>query len=184
LPGGKKCSLTVIPVSHYNHKMRIIPEVKPSPNLPTLNSILLYPSLCLFEGTDVSVGRGTPFPFEVFGHPGLRSRSFTFTPAPVKGMSMNPPQNGKQCGGDDLRGYADRYPDSLGKINLSWLTGAYRELGNGAGFFSGYFPQLAGNTLLQQQIMDGVSEKKIRASWKPGLDKFKKIRKKYLLYKD
>lgn len=182
LPGNLTCNLKVVPLANYKRDKKLMPVVKPSPNLPTLNAIQLYPSLCLFEGTEISVGRGTPYPFEVYGHPLLKSGSFSFTPQPVAGMSMNPPQKGKICYGEDLRDYLSLHPGQSNHLILKWLMETYRELGKGKAFFNDYFNRLSGNSELQEQIIKGVNEKKIRASWKPGIDKFLKTRKKYLLY--
>lgn len=183
LTGVHPCDLTVVPVAGYQRNDLYEPPVRPSPNLPGLNAILLYPSLCFFEGTTVSIGRGTLMPFEVYGHPHLRYGLFSFTPVPMTGSSIDPPQKGLVCHGEDLRHYYHDHPDSAGRINLSWLIRAYQALKDApGGFFNHYFNQLAGNDRLQRQIREGTPEKKIRASWKPGLEKFGKIRNKYLIY--
>ena len=182
LSGGIKCKLTVIPVESYTHRTNSKLPAWPSPNLPNMNAIQLYPSLSLFEGTVVSVGRGTHFPFEVFGYPGYRKSDFSFIPCSIPGMSVKPPYEGQKCYGIDLRGFYRMYPESSGKINLAWLIEAYRDWKGKPGFFNSYFNKLAGTASLQNQIIQGMAEKKIRASWKPGIEKFKKIRKKYLLY--
>ncbi|MCX6276750.1 MAG: DUF1343 domain-containing protein [Bacteroidetes bacterium] len=182
LSGGIKCDLKVIPVESYTHFTKYELPVKPSPNLPNMNSILLYPSLCLFEGTIVSVGRGTQYPFEVFGYPGYKNADFSFTPQSIPGMSANPPYKDQECSGVGLREFYKIHPGSSGKINLAWLIDACTDWNDKPGFFNSYFNRLAGNESLQIQISRGLSEKKIRASWKPGIEKFKKIRKKYLLY--
>lgn len=183
LPGGSSCDLTVVPVAGYQRKDLYEPPIRPSPNLPGLNAILLYPSLCFFEGTTVSVGRGTLNPFEVYGHPQLAYGRFTFMPVSMEGSSLDPPQKGLLCHGEDLRNYYRDHPDSAGMINLTWLVRAYQALKDApGGFFNHYFNQLAGNDRLQHQIRTGTPVKKIRASWKPGLEKFKKIRNKYLIY--
>jgi uncharacterized protein YbbC (DUF1343 family) len=182
LAGGNKCALSVIRMEPYSHQTEYVFPVKPSPNLPTINSILLYPSLCLFEGTVVSVGRGTPYPFEVYGHPEFSRGNFSFTPQPIPGMSMTPPYENRECFGADLRNYFQEHPDSQGRINLKWLIDAYRQWEGKPGFFNNYFNLLAGTASLQKQISQKQSEKKIRASWRPGIEKFMKIRDKYLLY--
>jgi len=182
LAGGLKCDLTVIPVSGYVHSMQVELPVKPSPNLTNDNSILLYPSLCLFEGTVISVGRGTCFPFEVFGHPDLKGFSFSFVPEQIPGMSMDPPYLNRACRGLDLRSFYREKPKLKGRINLAWLIMAYTNLYNNPDFFTPYFDRLAGNSTLRMQVIEGISEQEIRASWQPGLEHFKAIRSKYLLY--
>jgi uncharacterized protein YbbC (DUF1343 family) len=182
LKAGVKCRLQVIPLSNYRHQTRYDIPVRPSPNLTNRNAVYLYPSLCFFEGTAISVGRGTSSPFEVFGHPEMKIGSFTFTPESIPGVSVHPPCEGNLCRGVDLRGYTQENPDGPQKINLEWLLSAYRDWGGRPGFFNGYFNKLAGNELLQQQIIQGKTEKEIRESWKPGIERFKKIRAKYLLY--
>ncbi len=184
LPDKKKCRLTVIPLTGYLRNQVFAPVVRPSPNLPDINAILLYPSLCFFEGTTVSVGRGTPFPFEVYGHPAFDSTRFSFTPLPVSGMSSDPPHNGVRCFGEDLRNFYTRNPQKKGRITLEWLIKGYRQLKSKEQFFNAYFNQLAGTSVLRDQIEQGFSEKKIRDSWGPGLERFRKIRSKYLLYPD
>ncbi len=181
-PNASQLRLTVIPVAGYTHSTYYEIPVKPSPNLPDMNAIWLYPSLCLFEGTVISVGRGTCFPFEVFGHPALKGFSFSFTPERIPGMSNEPPYLGQACRGLDLRGYYETHARLKGHINLSWLMMCYKDLHEDPSFFSSYFTRLAGTSLLQKQIMEGTTEQQIRLTWKPGLDVFRKIREKYLLY--
>jgi uncharacterized protein YbbC (DUF1343 family) len=156
--------------------------VKPSPNLPNMTSIYLYPSLGLFEGTIVSVGRGTDYPFQVVGHPALKNGNFSFTPKPNEG-AKNPKYNGQVCYGHDLRNFADVYIKESKKIYLLWLSGMYRDLKRDD-FFDENFNYHAGNDKLQVQIKQGVSEDNIRKNWQTDINKFKQIRKKYLLYKD
>lgn len=183
LPNGEVCDLQVIKLENYTHQTRMTElPVPPSPNLRNLNSIYLYPSLCFFEGTQVSVGRGTDYPFEVFGHPAMRGFVFSFTPVPMKGYSLNPPQNGQTCYGLDLRQFYTLHPKLMGRINLLWLFMAYRDLGSKPDFFNDYFDKLAGTGMLKKQILDNLSESEIRNSWIPGITGFKKIRSKYLLY--
>ena len=179
---GLQCDLSVLPVENYTHQTVYFPSANPSPNLTSSNSILLYPSLCFFEGTIISVGRGTSYPFEVYGHPDLAGKSFSFQPEPVPGMDSHPLYKGKTCFGEDLRKYYNRQPDEKGRINLSWLIDAYRELGRRPDFFTEYFDQLAGNAELRTQIIQGMNEDDIRKSWQPGIEEFKKIRERYLLY--
>ena len=184
LRDGVLCDLTVISLENYSHSIEYQLPVKPSPNLTTMNAVYLYPSLCLFEGTVTSIGRGTRFPFEVFGHPGMKRFSFSFIPRKQIGMSLDPQYKDQTCRGVDLRDFYITHPKMRGRINLSWLIIAYKDLGSEAGFFTGYFDQLAGTSLLRKQIIQGLPENDIRKSWEPGLLKFKEIRKNYLLYPD
>jgi uncharacterized protein YbbC (DUF1343 family) len=180
---GKRCGLRVIPMAGYTHSARCSLPDRPSPNLPDLTSILLYPSLCLFEGTPFSVGRGTAFPFQVYGHPSLDWGTFVFTPGSIPGQALHPPLEGILCRGEDLRGYFADHPGDSGKIILGWLIKAYKSWNGNGDFFTPYFDKLAGNETLKEQIIRGVPEEKIRENWKPGIDKFRKIREKYLIYK-
>ncbi len=149
-----------------------------------MNSVYLYPSLCLFEGTVVSIGRGTNKPFRVFGHPEFTKGDYKFTPRSIPGISANPKLIGKTCNGIDLTDFAENYFYNTEHINLFWLIQTYEELKDKTTFFNPFFDKLAGNSELRTQIINGVSEEKIRESWQEDLDKFKKIRKKYLLYPD
>jgi uncharacterized protein YbbC (DUF1343 family) len=182
LKGGLKCDLHVVSLSGYTHYTQVDLTVKPSPNLTDANAILLYPSLCLFEGTVISVGRGTCNPFEMFGHPDLKGFSFSFVPEEIPGMSMDPPYLNRACWGLDLRNFYPEKPKLKGRINVAWLIMAYVNLYNNPDFFLPYFDTLAGNSTLRAQIIEGKSEQEIRASWQPGLVKFREIRAKYLLY--
>ena len=181
LKGRAICDLQVIPLENYTHQTMYSLPVNPSPNLPDMNAIYLYPSLCFFEGTFMSIGRGTAYPFEIYGYPALKDSVFAFTPEPGKGSS-NPPCNEQLCHGTDLRGFYNTHPQLLGRINLSWLIQSYRALGADPRFFNDFFDRIAGTPLLKKQIMEGMTEDEIRQSWQEGLDKFKEIRKKYLLY--
>ncbi len=183
LKGGKSCKLTVINCAIYTHNSRYQLPVSPSPNLQDMQAIYLYPSLCLFEGTVVSIGRGTANPFKVYGHPGLASGSYTFTPQPIKGVSENPPLKGQVCYGQYVGESAEKLKNQ-GKLELNWLLDAYKNLNTQTKFFTNYFDKLAGTSKLREQIIAGKSETEIRNSWNPELDKFKEIRKKYLLYPD
>lgn len=174
------CKLQVIPLGDYDRDCIYRLSVKPSPNLPNWESVYLYPSLCFFEGTVVSVGRGTKFPFQVYGHPSIQA-DFTFTPRQAEGRNK-PLLCDKQCFGKDLTDYAHNFKKEKAKINLSWLIEAYNQLKDKEKFFNNFFLKLSGTKELQQQIEDGLSEKEIRDSWKEELDKYKEIRKKYLLY--
>ena len=182
LTDGISCILTVIPLEGWTHYTFTELPVCPSPNLTTMNAIYLYPSLCLFEGTDVSVGRGTCTPFEVFGHPEMKGFSFSFTPESIPGMSTNPPWKGLRCYGLDLRDFYRKHPGMFGRINLSWLMMAFRDLGSFPDFFNAYFDKLAGTHSLREQIVAGWTESRIRESWQEGLQTFRQIRAKYLLY--
>lgn len=182
LPGGRKCDLKVITCKGWNHQDLYQLPVKPSPNLPNMSSVYLYPSLCLFEGTIVSVGRGTDKPFQVIGYPGLTGGRSEFTPRSVVG-AKHPPYENEKCSGFDLSQFGTVYMRSYKKIYLFWLKSIY-EQSEKKNFFTDYFNLLAGNTSLQQQIKDGKDIEEIRATWEEGLNKFKSIRKKYLLYPD
>ena len=176
LEGGIKAKLDIIKIKNYNHKSRYIPPVPPSPNLPNIQSILLYPSLAFLEKTPVSVGRGTNIQFQIFGHPDFKSKDFSFTPMPSYG-SNRPKQQNQICYGDDLREY-----EITDQIELKWLIEAYKLINNKKGFFFIDFKKLAGNEILEEQIKSGINIQEIRESWQTGIDNFKKIRTKYLLY--
>jgi uncharacterized protein YbbC (DUF1343 family) len=175
------CDLQVIPLENYTHQSLYQLPVKPSPNLTDMNAVYLYPSLCLFEGTIISVGRGTPYPFEVYGHPGFKGFAFEFTPQPVKGLS-NPLYSGQLCRGLDLRDFYKTHPRLFGRLNLTWLIMAYKTLRSDPHFFNDSFDRLAGTSSLRKQITEGKTEQEIRQGWQEGLEKFKEIRKKYLIY--
>ena len=182
LRGGVRCDLTVIKCRNYDHKTYYTLPVKPSPNLPNQTAVYLYPSICFFEGTNISLGRGTSFPFQVFGSPELPDKGFSFTPESVPG-AKNPPLMGIKCFGTDLRDAIKLKLVPKGEINLSWLITAYNDFPQKDNFFTSYFDVLAGGTVLREQIQKGMTDRQIRATWKAGLEKFGKIRKKYLLYK-
>jgi uncharacterized protein YbbC (DUF1343 family) len=183
LKNGVKCKLKIIKVANYKHNLPYKLPVSPSPNLNTDQSILFYPSICLFEGTTFSLGRGTYFPFLVLGHPLLKGiYTYSFTPLSIPGMSENPPQKDKQCFGIDLKNYSADKIRNMGHINLAWLIELYKAFPDKGHFFNAYFTKLAGNTTLQKQITDGKTEDEIRSSWQPGLEEFKRTRNKYLLY--
>jgi len=183
LTDGTHCSLTIIKCVNYTHNSRYQLPVQPSPNLKDMKAIYLYPSLCLFEGTVVSIGRGTDRPFKIFGHPDLPEKSFSFIPEPIKGVSENPPLQGQLCYGQNLEKAAESIKQD-GHLELKWLIEAYKNLNSTTEFFTNYFDKLAGNSNLREQIIAGKSEIEIRKSWQPELNAFKKIRKKYLLYPD
>ncbi len=179
---SEELDLTVIPMQNYSHEMIVKLPIKPSPNLPTWQAVYLYPSLCLFEGTEVSVGRGTPYPFEVYGSPDIVYGSFVFIPESIPGVSLHPKFEGQPCYGQNLRGYAENFQQNNSQLNLSWLISAYKNASDSSKFFNNFFEKLAGTDSLRHQIQAGYSEKEIEASWKKDLDKFKLIREKYLLY--
>jgi uncharacterized protein YbbC (DUF1343 family) len=184
LKNGVICDLQVIALQNYTHHTRYQLPVNPSPNLRSMNAIYLYPSLCLFEGTKISVGRGTDTPFEVYGHPGLVACSFIFVPESKKGTGQNPPFAGQTCLGGSLVNFYRDHPERLGSISLAWLIMTFKMMGSKPDFFTDYFDKLAGNSTLRNQIIQGVSEEEIKKSWQPGLDRFREIRKKYLIYEE
>ena len=173
---ARQCDLTVIEMENYTHDMSYDLPIKPSPNLPNSRSINLYPSLCLFEGTNVSLGRGTEYPFQHFGAPYLKS-NYSFTPKSGEG-SKSPPHENKKCYGTDLR-FQDNY---LEEINLNWLIESYNNCPEKEKFFNSFFDKLAGTDKLRLQIIEAKTVKEIKESWQEGLNEFKKIRNKYLLY--
>ncbi|RLD40862.1 MAG: DUF1343 domain-containing protein [Bacteroidetes bacterium] len=182
LENNQVCDLTVVPLKDYSHNMIIELPVKPSPNLPNWESVYLYPSLCFLEGTIMSVGRGTDFPFQVFGHPDFILGSFLFTPQPNEG-SKHPKYEGKQCNGSNVIGYANNYKNNPQQINLSYLINTYNMMKlRSDDYFNDYFNTLAGNDKLQKQIKAGMTEKDIRETWRESLEAFKKIRARYLMY--
>ena len=184
LKGKIKCNLKCILLQGYNHNSFYELPVKPSPNLPNMCSVYLYPSLALFEGTIVSVGRGTDTPFQVIGHPKLQNAKYTFTPKSIRGASKDPMYNGQLCYGYDLKDFGEMFIKNSKSLYLYWLQGTYRDTPDKSKFFNDYFNSLAGNSTLKQQIIDGTSEENIKRSWESDIKKFKEIRKKYLLYKD
>ncbi|MDB5029616.1 DUF1343 domain-containing protein [Mucilaginibacter sp.] len=178
-----QCKLKLIKVANYNHSLSYKLPVNPSPNLNTNQSVLLYPSVCLFEGTTFSLGRGTMIPFQVLGHPALKGKyPYSFTPVSIAGMSEDPPQKNRVCYGIDLRNYNTNSIKKRGLINLSWLIEFYKIFPDKQHFFNAYFTKLAGTEELRKQIEAGKTESEIRQSWQPGLSRFKAIRSKYLLY--
>lgn len=177
LEGNKTCDLEVIPVKNWKHADPFSLPVKPSPNLPNDQAIALYPSTCLFEGTVISLGRGTQMPFQIIGHPDLKNMPFQFTPVSIDGMSKNPPLENKVCHGLDLREVKVKP-----QLDLSYLISFYRAFPDKDKFFNNYFEKLAGTEKLREQIRQGLDEAQIRESWRIDLEKFKELRKKYLLY--
>jgi uncharacterized protein YbbC (DUF1343 family) len=185
-----KCKITVIKNAGYTHDMPYVLPVKPSPNLNTQQSILLYPTTCLFEGTYLNHGRGTQYPFTVVGAPYLKGKfDFSYTPKSIKGMSETPLFMDQVCYGLDLRKYDTENFRKTKMLNLSWLIELYKASPEKENFFNsklskemGTIEKLIGVADFRQQIIDGKSEAEIRASWEPGLSQYKQMRKKYLLY--
>ena len=181
---GLTCELTVVPCQNYTHLMNYQLPVPPSPNLPNMLAVYLYPSLVLFEGTVVSVGRGTEFPFQVFGHPDFSDYPFGFTPVSIPGVSDHPPQEGATCFGVDLREVPEKFLQDQAQIVLDWLIAAFESFPEEGSFFKPYFTKLAGTQLLQKQVEEGKDAFQIRYSWKNDIEEFKKVRANYLLYPD
>ena len=170
------CNLTIVEMEYYTHNMHYDLPIKPSPNLPNSRSVNLYPSLCLFEGTTVSIGRGTDYPFQHFGAPYLNSE-YSFTPKSGEG-SKYPKNENKICYGTDLR-FQEIY---LATLNLNWLISSYNNCPNKEKFFNPFFDKLAGNNVLRKQIIEGKNAQEIKATWQNNLLDFKRLRMKYLLY--
>ncbi|MDO5616349.1 MAG: DUF1343 domain-containing protein [Cruoricaptor ignavus] len=182
LKNGIKAKYTVVPMQNYHKKERYNLSERPSPNLPNSQSINLYPSLCFFEGTQASVGRGTDLPFQIYGSPYTKSLPYRFTPKPNYG-AKNPFLNGQLCYGENL----SQYPETLDKLNLEWLLKAYKNYKNPKqNFFLSnlFFDKLAGTDELRKQIIAGKTETEIRASWQKDLQAYEKIRVKYVMYED
>ncbi len=190
LPNKMQCNLKIIEVANYTHDTPYVLPVLPSPNLNTQQSVMLYPHICMFEGTIVSQGRGTHIPFTVLGAPSLEGKyTFSFTPESIKGMSETPLHQNETCYGLDLREYDIERLRKSRQINLQWLLEMYRAYPDKAKFFDrsqslqmGDFDKLTGTENLKKQIIAGTSEAEIRRSWEPGLSEYKKMRQKYLLY--
>lgn len=180
------CKLQVISMENYDHTMRYSLPIAPSPNLQTDVAIALYPSLCLFEGTDISIGRGTEIPFMCFGHPKLEIGEFYFTPQPIAGVSENPPQKGERCRGKNLTEKGIGIIKDGNLFDIQYLIKAYKAFPEKNKFFTNanFFDKLAGNSTLRWQIIYGRDEATIRNSWQEKLQQFKQTRKKYLLYND
>ena len=178
--GNKDFELLVVPCEGYTHQTRYELPVAPSPNLKTMRAIYLYPSTCYFEGTPVSLGRGTEWPFEVYGHPDYKGGDFSFTPRSLPG-AKNPPQLDKLCHGVDLREVPLEEAIAKG-VDFEYVIDAYNKTGLGEQFFTRFFELLAGRGDIRQMIMDGKSADEIKATWKEDVEKFKQQRKPYLLY--
>ena len=180
LSDSVQCDLAVIPLGNYERNAIYKLPVKPSPNLPNWESVYLYPSLCLFEGTDVSVGRGTEMPFQVYGHPAMTD-DFVFIPRTAEGHRA-PLYSDQECHGKSLIDYAHNYKNNEKKLNLSWILDARRQLKDDGKFFNSYFIKLVGVSDMQQKIDSAITEDEIRSSWQDGIDNYLKIRDKYLIY--
>jgi uncharacterized protein YbbC (DUF1343 family) len=176
LKNGVQCDFKVIHCLNYKRDMPYELPVKPSPNLPNAQAVNLYASLCLFEGTNVSVGRGTEKQFQIYGSPFLTNSDFSFTPIPNFG-AKEPVYKDQLCYGEDLTQI-----EKVKQLELKWLLKAYNSTSDKSKFFNEFFTKLAGTKKLQQQIESGVSENEIRKSWEKGLQDFKKMREKYLIY--
>lgn len=179
---SKRVDLSVVPCRNYTRSTRYVLPLAPSPNLPTQHSIYLYPSMCLFEGTVVSLGRGTDAPFEIYGHPDMKGRDFSFTPQPNAGSSA-PPHKGRLCYGVDLREVPDEEILSEG-LTLRYVIDAYRDLDMGERFFTPMFEKLVGVDWVRRMIVDGASADEIEARWRSDAERFERQRAPYLLYED
>ena len=182
LPRGRVCNLTVVPCEGYTHQTRYELPIAPSPNLPNIHSIYLYPSTCLFEGTVMSLGRGTDFPFEVYGHPNYKGSDFSFTPRSVAG-AKNPPLLNKKCYGVDLREMPNRDIWERG-FDLSYVIDAYQNMNIGNKFFSSFFEKLVGVDYIRQDIIAGKSADEIKQKWSGDVEQFVNQRRPYLLYEE
>ena len=179
---SKRVDLSVVPCRNYTRSTRYVLPLAPSPNLPTQHSIYLYPSMCLFEGTVVSLGRGTDAPFEIYGHPEMKGRDFSFTPQPNAGSSA-PPHKGRLCYGVDLREVPDEEILSEG-LTLRYVIDAYRDLDMGERFFTPMFEKLVGVDWVRRMIVDGAPADEIEARWRSDAERFERQRAPYLLYED
>lgn len=174
-------NLKVIPLKGWDHNMIVKLKIKPSPNLPNWQSVYLYPSLCFFEGTVMSVGRGTEYPFQVYGHPEYLVGSYIFKPEGNDGATF-PKYEGIECYGSFVGRTAENFKNNPQQINLAWLIISYKVMQDHSDFFNSYFEKLAGTDELKKQIVAGLTEDDIRKSWQPKINKFKKVRARYLLY--
>ena len=182
LPASRTCDVTVIKCKNYTHQTLYRLPIPPSPNLPNMTSIYLYPSICYFEATPVSLGRGTDKPFQVYGHPNMKGYEYSFTPKSVPG-AKNPPQLNRLCYGVDLSGLSDEEIWKKG-IDLSYVIDAYKNLNLDDHFFRSFFELLAGTDYVRKMIKEGKSADEIKAVWKNDVEKFKIQRKPYLLYEE
>ena len=179
---GRHCPLRVIPCANYTHRTRYELPVKPSPNLPNMRAVYLYPSLCFFEGTPVSLGRGTDFPFQAYGHPRM-SGDFAFTPHSNAG-AKNPPLKDQLCKGRDLREHPSNERIWQSGVDLAYVIEAYRMLGMGEKFFTPMFDKLTGASYVREMILRGEDADAIRERWRNDVNEFLKLRKPYLLYEE
>ena len=182
LRDGLRCKLTVIPCRGYTHRSRYRLPTAPSPNLPNMRAVYLYPSLCFFEGTPVSLGRGTDFPFQAYGHPELQG-DFSFTPRSNAG-AKNPPLKDKLCHGVDLRTSPSDERIWEREVDLGYVIDCYRQLNLGEKFFTPMFDRLTGTDYVRQMILQGAGADRIKASWSDDVERFKQTRKPYLLYEE
>lgn len=180
LDDSLQVELTVVPCDNYTHETRYLLPIAPSPNLRTMKSIYLYPSTCYFEATPVSLGRGTDYPFLVYGHPDMKNRTFSFTPVSVPG-AKHPPLENQLCHGESLQDVDDVTAISQG-INLAYLIDAYKDLNMGDQFFTPFFEKLIGRGDIRQMIEEGMTAEEIKATWRSDVENFKNMRRPYLLY--
>lgn len=186
LKGGAKCKLTVIPCKNYSHLDLYNLPIPPSPNLPNMAAVYLYPSLCWFEGTPISVGRGTSLPFQCIGYPDNHSGRYRFTPQDIPGVATNPPHKGELCLGHNLHDFGDFYVTTSRELYLEWLTGLYNEYPDKSRFFNAnlFFDKLSGTDKLRKQVQNGATPEQLRESWQGELASYKNLRAKYLMYED
>ena len=182
LADSMQCDLKVIALKNYNHHLEYKLPVQPSPNLPSMASIYLYPSLCLFEGTPISIGRGTDTPFECLGSPTLGHGSYAFRPRSIPGVAPNPKFKNQECYGYLLTKFGTSFITSHRRIYLNWILLIYQQDSNQSEFFYDNFDKLAGTDKLRKQIIQGLTQQEIYDSWEDDLKKYKSMRKKYLIY--
>lgn len=182
LPENRVCDLAVVPCLNYTHQTHYVLPVAPSPNLPNMRAVYLYPSTCYFEATPVSLGRGTEWPFQVYGHPNMKGYDFSFIPRSIPG-AKNPPQLNKRCYGADLTDLTDEEIWAKG-INLEYVIDAYRNLNMGDQFFRSFFEKLIGVDYVRRMIEEGKSADEIKAMWRGDVAKFREQRRPYLLYEE
>ena len=183
LKGGRTCDINIVPCLGYNHSLAYKLPIAPSPNLPNMKAVYAYPYLGLFEGTNVSIGRGTDYPFQLVGRPGEKNMSYSFTPRSIPGVSDNPKYLGKECQGEQVFGDETTLSEDNNKMNLHWLLHFYKTNGeNNESYFKSFFYKLTGTESFKMQIEAGMTESEIRQTWQQELDEYKQMRKKYLLY--